>query len=317
MNTMNLKTSGGHVLLWFVMTIVCSTLTAHAAQSTYRVAGKVMLSGQTDDSPVEGARVSAVKFSSDLPSEVVADTTTTAVDGSFALDIPVDSGLGAFDLFNKAQIRVEGSESTDADYGVFVTSCSPVMELLNFTQPGPPLGDIEELEIAPILRTYADEQFAAISAIENEDDVDPTKGILLVSVEYADGDEIEGISGVHFKINGTDTATARFMYMDADRTWNRQLDRTTSAGIVMIYNIPLDAVQGWQDIGLEYDLVNAANDYILGVYPWVRVYSYQATGRISVASYQAEKRVYAENDDPGPDDGGGGGGGCFIAIAGI
>jgi len=197
-----------------------------------------------------------------------------------------------------------------------VTICSPFLEVLNLTQPGPPVGDLANLELSPLLFSFVQEQLNAISAIENEDDVDFSKGILVGGVEYSEGDELLSLGGVHFTLLGNNIEGARTMYMDTDRTWNRKLDRTTTAGTFVIYNIPLYR-EGWNDVGLSYE---GADGFLLGVYPWIRVYAFYSENGYTItdAHYEAVKLATPENDDgPGLDDGGGGsgGGGCFIATA--
>ncbi|MDA8142305.1 MAG: hypothetical protein M0036_26965 [Desulfobacteraceae bacterium] len=305
------------LVLWFVLSSIMAVATAHAAPSNIQISGRIMLPGDSEDTPVEGAQVSAVKFDPNTQKESTAASITTSSDGLFALSIQVDTDEGAGDPSNIIQIRVAGTDATTQAYGAFVTSCSPFLEVLNLKTPGPPVGDLASLELSPILKSEADAQLAAISAIANEDGVDFTKGILVGSVEYNNNGNMISVAGVHFTISGDNIDGSRTMYMDVNHTWNRQLDRTTSGGPFIIYNIPLNA-NGWKDVGLQYDLANEANDYLLGVYPWVRVYAYNSgPGYITDAHFEAAKIVTPAQDNPAEDDaGGGGGGGCFIASVG-
>ena len=309
------------VSVGLVLTMVFVSAVLFAAPTNFPIKGTLMLPGDSSDTPVEGARISAWKFYADPPeappSEKKAVETNSETNGSFTLEVPVDEALqgGALNPFNKVQLRIEGTELTEK----FVTVYSPFLELLNLTTPVPGVGDLKNLELSPLPLDFAKLQLENIDNLGEKYLVDQSKGIVLGIIEVADGEELVGLPGVQIGLkefpsgNAIDGAT--ILYMDANENWNPALKSTTMYGVFIIYNIELIEYSGLKlrDLSLA---TSKMDGYDLGFYAQMRVYPYDTQDgkyNMTVANYAAFKLSTPEED--GGDDGGGGSVVCFIATA--
>lgn len=306
MNQKNTKLYVYCLIVGCILVTGIAALSASAAESVFQISGKVIVEGDEGDTALAGASVYAIKYSSDELSEITAASDTSAADGSYSLDVPVDSDLGAGDESNKVQLRLMGPDTTE-----YVTVCSPFLQLLSF-----PTGYFTNHDIIAQTVDMAEAVLAEISAIGDDYAIDKSKGILIGIVEYEDGDDINGLAGVQFTLtsypDGGVIDGIQMVYQAADGSWNSQTNSTTTMGNVVVYNIPLLEI-GWRDVTLKPTQVD---EYHVGYYYWTRVYAYENGDehRLTFAENLAEK-ITTPEEESSDDGGGGGGGGCFIAAA--